>query len=111
VFYELARKADLEREAGSLRADLAAARWPIDRGAFIAYSDEVDQWIGPAPGDAEREALSAAAEWIWQQRRLIDVESGRDRKLNIDVSEWTIGQSEASAATPAASPCHPTASR
>ena len=68
VFHELQRKADLERAAGSLRADLAAARWPIDRGTFLAYSAEIDRWIGGAPVDAEREAMSEAAEWIVRQR-------------------------------------------
>jgi signal transduction histidine kinase len=44
------------------------ARWPIDRGTFAAYSEQLAGWLGTAPAlPPDRDALSAAAEWIWQQ--------------------------------------------
>jgi len=65
---QLGRTADLREHARSLQADLLAARWPIDRGTFGAYSDQLAGWLGTAPAlPADRDALSAAAEWIWQQ--------------------------------------------
>jgi signal transduction histidine kinase len=65
---ELGRTTELGEEARSLQADLFAARWPIDRGTFLAYSEQIDHWVGAAETmPEEREALSAAAEWIWRQ--------------------------------------------
>ena len=56
------------QEARSLQADLIAARWPIDRGTFIAYSEQVHRWAGGTPrATPDREALSEASEWLWQQ--------------------------------------------
>ena len=56
-------------EARALLADLIAARWRIDHGTFEAYVRQIDAWLGTAsPIPAERAALSAAAEWAWQQR-------------------------------------------
>ena len=65
---ELGRASQLGEEARSLQADLIAARWPIDRGAFVAYVEQVNHWVGSAlPVDPEREALSEASEWLWRQ--------------------------------------------
>jgi signal transduction histidine kinase len=69
LLQELGRGAELAAEARALQADLVAARWPIDRGTFLAYSGAVTQWLGAEqPIAAERDALSAATEWIWRQR-------------------------------------------
>jgi signal transduction histidine kinase len=69
VLQEIGRTAELSREAQTLQTDLLAARWPIDRGTFVAYSEQVNRWVGTDPVvDPERDALSAAAEWIGRQR-------------------------------------------
>jgi signal transduction histidine kinase len=65
---ELGRTTELGKEAHSLQRDLVAARWPIDRGTFLAYSEQINHWVGAEqPIAADRDALSAASEWIWQQ--------------------------------------------
>jgi len=68
VLEELGRREELASEARTLQADLAAARWPLDRGTFVAYSDQVDRWAGAkAVIGSDRHALSAASEWVWHQ--------------------------------------------
>jgi signal transduction histidine kinase len=65
---ETGRTTELHDEARALHTDLMAARWPLDRGTFLAYSEQVRGWAGvDQSGELGREALSAAAEWIWQQ--------------------------------------------
>jgi two-component system, OmpR family, phosphate regulon sensor histidine kinase PhoR len=65
---ETGRMPELQSEARALHADLMAARWPLDRGTYIAYSEQTRRWGGAdLAGDPAREALSAATEWIWQQ--------------------------------------------
>lgn len=69
LLQELGRDAELGAEARLLHTDLLAARWPIDHGTFLAYSNQVDRWLGAEqPVAAERDALAAALEWIWRQR-------------------------------------------
>jgi signal transduction histidine kinase len=68
LLQELGRGAELGEEARSLQADLVAARWPLDHGTFLAYSEQINHWVGAKqPVAADRDALSAASEWIWQQ--------------------------------------------
>ena len=68
VLQELERRAELAAEARSLHADLVAARWPIDHGTFLAYTASISRWLGAElPIAADRDALSAASEWIWWQ--------------------------------------------
>jgi signal transduction histidine kinase len=68
LLQELGRAAELREEARSLQADLIAARWPLDRGTFLAYSEQIGDWVGAEqPVAADRDALSAATEWIWHQ--------------------------------------------
>ena len=65
---EVGRAEDLTQEARALHADLMAARWTLDRGTFAAYIDQARRWAGNVPPiDTDREALSQAAAWIWQQ--------------------------------------------
>jgi hypothetical protein len=64
-------RADVEEnlQAGSLRTDLIAGRWALDRGTFLAYAEQISHWVGAEPPvPEERDALSAAVEWIWRQR-------------------------------------------
>jgi signal transduction histidine kinase len=68
VLHDLARLDELGNEARALQADLAASRWPLDRGTFLGYSAEADRWAGTRAAIAsDRRALSAASEWVWQQ--------------------------------------------
>jgi signal transduction histidine kinase len=65
---EAGRMPELHSEARALYADLVAARWPLDRGTFLAYAEQTRRWSGAdLPTDPAREALSDAADWIWQQ--------------------------------------------
>ena len=65
---ELGRDAELGREARALQMDLLAARWPIDHGTFLAYSEQIDRWVGAEPpAAAHRDALSDASAWVWRQ--------------------------------------------
>ncbi len=68
---ELGRREDLNELARALRRDLVAARWHIDRGAFEAYSAQVDAWLGTTTVlDPHRLALTEAVEWLWHERTL-----------------------------------------
>lgn len=51
LLQELGRGAELRAEARALQADLLAARWPIDRGTFMAYSAQLNQWTGVEQSD------------------------------------------------------------
>jgi signal transduction histidine kinase len=65
---ELRRTGERTAEARALHADLIAARWPLDEGTFLSYSDQAARWAGlesSLPGD--RLGLSAAATWAWQE--------------------------------------------
>lgn len=68
VLDESGRFLELGEEARSLQADLVAPRWPLDRGTFLAYSEQINRWVGAAaPISADRHALSEASEWVWRQ--------------------------------------------
>lgn len=68
VLDEAARFLERGEEARSLQRDLVAARWPLDRGTFLAYSEQINRWAGAAaPISVDRHALSEAAEWVWRQ--------------------------------------------
>ena len=54
----------------TLQADLVARRWALDRGTFVSYAGQVREWTGEEPpAMAEREALSDAVDWLWQEWR------------------------------------------
>ena len=62
------RPEELKREAAALRHDLSSGRWTLDQFAWLLAAEDVAQWDGsplePAP---EQQALSEAAEWLWQE--------------------------------------------
>ena len=67
---ELDRRDELRASARALQADLLARRWSIDRGTFVSYAGQVRNWTGSEPPEmAEREALSDAVDWLWQEWR------------------------------------------
>jgi two-component system, OmpR family, phosphate regulon sensor histidine kinase PhoR len=65
---ELGRTGERTAEALALHADLIAARWPLDEGTFLSYSDQAARWAGLEPSlPRDRLGLSAAATWAWQE--------------------------------------------
>jgi signal transduction histidine kinase len=67
---ELNRPNELRASARTLQADLFARRWLLDRGTFESYAGQVREWTGEEPpAMAERAALSAAVDWLWQEWR------------------------------------------
>jgi signal transduction histidine kinase len=65
---ELGRVPELQNIAHSLQADLFAPRWVLDRGTFQEYAAEFDGWLGVESAiPPDREALSEATAWLWQQ--------------------------------------------
>ncbi|AMY12687.1 Sensor histidine kinase YycG [Luteitalea pratensis] len=67
---ELDRRDQLRASARELQADLVARRWALDRGTFVSYAGQVREWTGEEPpAMAEREALSDAVDWLWQEWR------------------------------------------
>ena len=67
---EIGRTEQARSEAQTLRSDLFAARWPIDRGTFVAYADQLRQWAAATDApDAGRLALSEAVAALFADRR------------------------------------------
>jgi signal transduction histidine kinase len=74
---ESGRKAELAREAASLEADFLAGRWVLDQAAWELNAAQIASWTGHAVSvPAERQALSEAAGWLWEQSRGLET-SGR----------------------------------
>jgi signal transduction histidine kinase len=65
---ETGRTKDLNVEAGALLEDLLHGRFQLTRPVFQLYASQIEQWLGKSniaqPG---RLALSAGAEWLWQE--------------------------------------------
>jgi two-component system phosphate regulon sensor histidine kinase PhoR len=60
--------ASLAREAEALRVDLLAGRWPLDRSGWAVAAEDIERWTGhPIGVPPERQALTAALEWLWKQ--------------------------------------------
>lgn len=73
---EQSRSDDLRREAQSLEHELASGRWRLDRQDHEYLDALLDQWLGSArqPRQEHRQAMSAAAEWVY--RRWTTIEGG-----------------------------------
>ena len=68
LFEEMGRKEDLQREATALFGDLLNGKFRLTRPVFELYAEQVCRWIQRSDiGQPGRLALSAAAEWLWQQ--------------------------------------------
>ena len=64
----LGRTRDLGQEAAALREDLFRGRWRLHRPVFELHADQVSSWLGSTGGGEDGgRALSAAAEWLWEQ--------------------------------------------
>ena len=65
---ELGRTEDLHSNAETIFEDLKNGRFQLSRPVFQLYSEQVSQWLERAgASDPGRLALSAAAEWLWQE--------------------------------------------
>jgi signal transduction histidine kinase len=65
---ETGRTEDLKREAGALLTDLLNGRYRLTRPIYQLHAEQVCRWLGRSEiADSDRLALSAAAEWLWQQ--------------------------------------------
>jgi len=91
---ELNRPSELQREAGSLDADLQGGRWQLDRVSYQFHSREVQRWMASKPDSlAERQAalaLAAAVESLWEQWQELRRGEGSARGRR---SLWVHGQS------------------
>ena len=91
LLQELGRREELRAEATTLRADLVAARWPLDRGTLLAYRQQVDGWLGTTSEmDPSLDALASAVDWLWQQRTSGGLPSTGRRALSVAGSSVTI---------------------
>jgi signal transduction histidine kinase len=65
--------AALDREAASLRADLLANRWQLDRDMWDLAAVEIAEWTSvPLATVPEQRALSSAGQWLWDAWRPSD---------------------------------------
>jgi signal transduction histidine kinase len=70
LLQERGRVQELRQAAGSLRTDLLASRWLVDRGTFESYLQQAEAWLGtPADVANYREALSASVDWLFNQHQ------------------------------------------
>lgn len=82
---ELGRTAELHREAASLDADLARARWRLDRSTYLFHAYRARRWLKTAvpvvDGRDTSLALASAVERLWddwqRSRRSDSASSGR----------------------------------
>jgi signal transduction histidine kinase len=65
---EMGRTEDLKREAGIIFEDLLNGRFRLTRPVFQLHAGQACRWLGRSDvDDPGRLALSAAAEWLWQE--------------------------------------------
>ena len=65
---EMGRTEDFHREASALLEDLLNGRFRLTRPVFRLYVEQVCRWLGRSDiAEPGRMALSAAAEWLWQE--------------------------------------------
>jgi signal transduction histidine kinase len=65
---EMGRTEDLKREASALLGDLLKSRFRLTRAVFQLHAEQVCRWLGRLDiSEPGRLALSAAAEWLWQE--------------------------------------------
>jgi signal transduction histidine kinase len=56
----------LEKEARRLLEGLRAARWAIDKAAYLHYLELAEKWANDRGGAGQQaELVSATAEWLW----------------------------------------------
>jgi signal transduction histidine kinase len=68
VLAALGRTRELREEAAALQGDLLRGRWRLTRPAFELHAGEVASWLDLTTGGEDRRyALSAAAEWLWDE--------------------------------------------
>lgn len=84
LLQELHRDDELRAVADSLRSDLLAARWIIDRGTFESYRQQTDMWLGYAVDVPKyRETLSASVEWLFNEYQRDSLTSSGRRSVRL----------------------------
>lgn len=81
LYEQAGRVKELAAEAAALDAGLREGRWPIARATWQFHIEEAARWMSPpepAPVDANRLALSAAAEWLYRHWQDEHDSSGRE---------------------------------
>ena len=83
---QVGREDPLREEARTLRAELRAGRWPLERDTYHYYAAEVVRWLGTEPeGTTEAEALARAVDWLYQGWRSGQtVEPGSSGRRTLD---------------------------
>jgi two-component system phosphate regulon sensor histidine kinase PhoR len=60
----------LDHGAAELRRDLLAGQWMLDRAGWQLVADDLARWTGrPITLSPAAAAVTAALDWLWQQRR------------------------------------------
>jgi signal transduction histidine kinase len=73
VLEQAGRTEALGREAAALRTDFLANRWRLDRATWELAATQIARWTAqPLAPPADRKALTAAAEWLWEAWRRTD---------------------------------------
>lgn len=91
---ELGRPEQLRKEAQALAEGLRDGRWRLDRAAWHYYAGQARRWLGTTPeGDAERQVLAEAVDWVWQRWRAgqtVEPRSSGRRALEIESTPLTL---------------------
>jgi two-component system phosphate regulon sensor histidine kinase PhoR len=67
------RTAALATCARTVGGDLLAGRWSLDRASWQISADQIARWTSmPLVVDADRRAVSEAADWFWRESRRAD---------------------------------------
>lgn len=71
VYAEIGMSEAARREAGALRDDLLAGRWPLSRAQFDFYRAQASTWLGVPVTARDVDVTRAdALEWAWAQLRM-----------------------------------------
>lgn len=88
---DLGKHAELRTAAESLNRDLLRPRWRIDRGTLESYSSDVDRWLGVRVHEVtDREALSAAAVWLWREHERGRLPAFGRQSVRLDGRDFTV---------------------
>jgi signal transduction histidine kinase len=81
---------DLRRESSALRDALLEGRWVLDQAAWELAAADLSRWNAGIPQQADRHALSSAADWIVVRSRATDWPRAGRRVIEIGNSAVTV---------------------
>jgi signal transduction histidine kinase len=84
------REDEFRRAVEALAADFVSTRWILDRALWGLTAAELERWTGPLPVSVERKALTAAAEWFWQNARAGNLPAAGRRNLLLETNPVTL---------------------